>query len=87
MANQPAGNLWLYQHFKMSAFRLTHLSYIGTRDKIEIIENGIVEQTYGPKYQPSLNTPLFHLEFAFKYDDLNLNFLKGIFKLLFLNDV
>lgn len=82
MANQPAGNLWLHQHFKMSAFRLTHLSYIGTRDKIEIVENGIVEQTYGPKYQPSLDTPLSHLEFAFKYDDLNLNFLKAIFKLL-----
>src|SRR5580692_3030030 len=79
MANEAAGSLWLRQYFKLDDYRLTHKSFIGQRDKIELSISGDVEQTYGPKYAPHVNSPLQHVEFAIKYDDLSLDFLKAVF--------
>src|SRR5271165_7138598 len=79
MCNQPAGSLWLQQHFNLDEHKLTHKSFIGQREKIELSTSGEVEQTYGPKYAPHINSPLPHIEFAIKYDDLNLDFLKTVF--------
>lgn len=79
MVNQPAGSLWLKQKLGLKNYRLTHHSYIGTRDKIEISMDGTVEQIYGPKYAPN-DTILAHIEFNLKYDDLSLDFLSAVFR-------
>lgn len=80
MANQLAGSVWLQQELKLTQYRITHRSYIGTRDKIEIAPNGIVEQTYGPKYATIKDNIFWHTEFSIKYDDLNLDFLSAVFE-------
>lgn len=82
MALQKAGSLWLAAHFELSNYRITHRSYIGTRDKIELAPNSSIEQTYGPKYAPKKDTATGHIEFMLKYDDLNLDFLAAVFRKL-----
>src|SRR6185312_6280087 len=79
MATQAAGSLWLQQHFNLNEHRLTHKSFIGQREKIELSTDGVIEQTYGPRYAPAVNNPLSHIAFSIKYDDLNLDFLKAVF--------
>jgi Fic family protein len=79
MANKLAGNEWLKKQFGLSNFTLTHSSFIGNNPSIEISSKGNIIQIYGPKYAVSEDTPLEHIEFALKYDDLNLDFLKAIF--------
>ncbi len=80
MAIRAAGFQWLKDHYKLSGHSLTHNSYIGNNESIELTSKGNVEQVYGPKYAPSTETPLSHLEFAFKYDDISLDFLKAVFE-------
>jgi hypothetical protein len=80
MANQPAGGLWLKQELGLTHYRLTHRSYIGPRDKIEVTPDGGIEQTYGPKYAPAEDNIFEHIEFLLKYDDLSLDFLHAVFK-------
>jgi Fic family protein len=79
MAKRKAGSLWLVSHFNLSNVQLTHRSYIGTRDKIEVASDGIIDQTYGPKYAPKRDDVFDHIEFMLKYDDLNLDLLCLIF--------
>jgi hypothetical protein len=80
MPVKPAGNQWLKEHYLLSGYTLTHCSYIGSNASIELTSKGNIEQVYGIKYSPADNTPLLHLEFSLKYDDLNLDFLKIIFR-------
>lgn len=77
---KPAGNLWLQQHFGLQQYPLTHRSYIGTHPKIELFSTGEVDEIYRARYAVKEDTPLHHLEFALKYDDLSLDFLKAVFK-------
>jgi Fic family protein len=79
MAIRKAGSLWLASHFKLSNVQITHRSYIGTRDKIEVTSDGSIDQTYGPKYAPKRDDVFDHIEFMLKYDDLNLDLLSLIF--------
>jgi Fic/DOC family len=79
MANQPAGSLWLKQELGLNHYRLTHRSFIGPRDKIEMALDGGIEQVYGPKYAPAEDTIPEHIEFLLKYDDLSLDFLQAVF--------
>jgi hypothetical protein len=79
MNYQSAGYLWLKDYFQLPWHRLTHNSYIGSKESVELTSAGDVEQVYGHKYAPVGNTPLSHLEFAIKYDDLNLDLLHSIF--------
>lgn len=79
MAKRKAGSLWLASHFNLSNVQLTHRSYIGTRDKIEVASDGSIDQTYGPKYAPKRDDVFDHIEFMLKYDDLNLDILCLIF--------
>lgn len=79
MANQPAGSLWLKQELGLKNYRITHRSYIGPRDKIEIALDGGVEQVYGPKYAPTQDRIVEHIEFMLKYDDLSLDLLHAVF--------
>lgn len=82
MANKPAGNEWLKANFNLFDYSFTHSSYIGNNDSIELTTRGNIEQVYGPKYAPAAETSLDHLEFALKYDDLNLDFLSAVFNRL-----
>ena len=80
MIHQKVGYQWLIQHFGLNQYRLTHRSYIGTRNKVEIAIDGSVEEIYGPKYAPKEDTVVAHIEFGLKYDDLNLDFIQAVFK-------
>jgi Fic family protein len=79
MTLRKAGGLWLASYFELSNVQLTHRSYIGTRDKIEVGSDGSIDQTYGPKYAPKRDDVFSHIEFMIKYDDLNLDLLSLIF--------
>jgi hypothetical protein len=79
MANKPAGSLWLKQELGLNHYRLTHRSYIGPRDKMEVALDGGIEQVYGPKYAPTEDSIPEHIEFLLKYDDLSLDFLNAVF--------
>lgn len=72
------GFTWLLEKFSISGYLLTHESYIGTVDKIEVSSKNTIIQTFKSKYDVS-DDPFAHLEFAIKYDDLNLALLKEIF--------
>ncbi len=74
----PAGSQWLKEHYHLSRYSLTHCSYIGV-PSIELTSKGNIEQLYGFKYAPQDGSPLAHLEFSLKYDDLNLDFLDAVF--------
>ena len=80
MKLEAAGSQWLKEHYKLSRFILTHTSYIGSNQSIELTSKGNIEQVYGSKYKVAVNEPLAHLEFSLKYDDLNLDFLKAVFE-------
>src|SRR4051812_6525957 len=80
MPVKSAGSQWLKEHYNLSAFTLTHSSYIGSNNSIDLTSKGTVEQVYGMKYAPERETPLLNLEFSLKYDDFNLDFLKAVFE-------
>ena len=79
MNTSPAGLEWLKRKFNLVEFTLTHASFIGTSHLIELTSRGNVEETFGAKYAVP-NTPLDHLEFSLKYDDINLDFLNAVFQ-------
>jgi len=79
MANTPAGNEWLKVYYGLHNYSFTHSSYIGSNESIELTSKGNIHQVYGPKYAVGEEKPILHIEFALKYDDLNLDFLKAIF--------
>lgn len=79
MNTNPAGLEWLRRKFNLKEFTLTHTSFIGTSNLVELTSRGNIEETFGPKYAVP-NTPLDHLEFSLKYDDINLDFLKSLFR-------
>ncbi|MBW8684697.1 Fic family protein [Chitinophaga rhizophila] len=87
MNYKPAGAQWLKEKFNISGYVLTHCSYIGSKDSIEITNKGNIEQVYSRKYAPNDDMPMSHLEFSLKYDDLNLAFLKQIFDNILVEEV
>ena len=87
MVTRSAGNQWLKEHYNLAAFTLTHSSYIGNVGSIDLTAKGNVEQVYAARYAPIVDTPILHLEFAFKYDDLSLDFLKAVFGNIPLEDL
>lgn len=80
MHRQTAGFQWLKEHLNIHYFKLTHISFIGSRNKIEIGIDNVVEETFGTKYAPAKDDLLHHIEFGLKYDDFNLDFLNAVFK-------
>ena len=76
---KKAGFTWLQEKLNIQGFRLTHESYIGTTDKTELSSTNTVVRTFKSKYDVSIDNPMYHLEFALKYDDLNLAFIKEVF--------
>ena len=73
------GLTWLQEKLNIQGFRLTHESYIGTTDKTELSPTNTVVRTFKSKYDVKIDNPMSHLEFALKYDDLNLAFIKEVF--------
>jgi hypothetical protein len=73
------GYTWLQQNLNIQGFRLTHESYIGTTDKTELSSVNSIVRTFKSKYDVNIDTPMSHLEFALKYDDLNIAFIKEVF--------
>jgi hypothetical protein len=53
MALKPAGSQWLKEKYNISGYALTHSSFIGSHDSIEITNKGNVEQIYNKKYTPA----------------------------------
>jgi len=76
---KKVGFTWLQEKLNIQGFRLTHESYIGTTDKTELSSTNTVIRTFKSKYNVSIDNPMNHLEFALKYDDLNLAFVKEVF--------
>ncbi len=79
MANKPAGNEWLKVHFGLINYSFTHSSYVGNNEFIALTSRDNIDQVYGPRYAVEEDAPLLHIEFALKYDDLNLDFLRAVF--------
>jgi hypothetical protein len=79
MANTPAGNEWLKTHYGLTNYTFTHSSYIGSNESIELTSRGNIGQVYGPRYAVEAETAILHVEFALKYDDLDLDFLAAVF--------
>lgn len=77
---KKVGFTWLQEKLNIQGFRLTHESYIGTTDKTELSATNTVVRTFKSKYNVSIDNPMSHLEFALKYDDLNLAFVREVFK-------
>lgn len=73
------GFTWLEENLNIKGFRLTHESYIGTIDKTELSATHSITRTFKSKYDLKTDAPMYHLEFALKYDDLNLAFIKEVF--------
>lgn len=76
---KKVGFTWLQEKLDIKGFRLTHESYIGTTDKTELSSVNTVIRTFKSKYDVCNENPLSHLEFALKYDDFNLAFIKEVF--------
>lgn len=83
---RPIGNEWLKLHYKLSNYILTHTSYIGSNESIELTSKGNIIQVYGTKYDVE-DAPLNHVEFGLKYDDFNLDFLKAILEKIPVSEV
>lgn len=76
---RKVGFNWLQEKFNITGFRPTHTSYIGTIEKTELSSTQTIIRTFKSKYDITTNNPIHHLEFALKYDDLNLAFIKEVF--------
>ncbi len=87
MATKAAGSLWLKEQYHLDRFSITHSSYIGNNESIEITARGNIEQIYGIRYAPADDTALQHLEFSLKYDHLNLDFLKTLFQKISVGEI
>ena len=54
---------------------------------MELTVKGNIKQVYGAKYAPADDSPVLHLEFSLKYDDLSLDFLKAVFQKILVGDI
>jgi hypothetical protein len=70
----PVGYTWLIKEFSLTAFPLSHASYIGARARSDATTPGLVHEIFQPSYWPG-DDPFEHLVFALKYDDFNLDVL------------
>lgn len=87
MKLQPIGAQWLKERFGLHDHILTHSSFIGSAPSIELTSRGNVEEVYRAQYKVARDEPIYHVEFALKYDDLSLDFLKAVFEKMSQQDV
>lgn len=81
------GYTWLRDRYAIETAPLTHASYMGGRARVENrAELGLIAEYFTPNYYPG-DHPLDQVEFALKYDDLNLDLLQKLFDRLPAADV
>ncbi len=77
--NRPAGYAFLISHFALSVLPNWHTSSVSPGGALRrAIQNGQVESIYPQSYWPGDRTG-DHLEFALKYDGVNLGILSALF--------
>ncbi|MCB2168553.1 MAG: Fic family protein [Deltaproteobacteria bacterium] len=77
--NRPAGYAFLIEHYELSALPNWHTSSVSLTGTLRsTIQNGQVASIYPPSYWPGDGTG-DHLEFALKYDGVNLSILSALF--------
>jgi hypothetical protein len=81
MSDKSIGSTWLKQNYKLSNIRLSHESFLGTRSKVEVSQDGTVTETFQRmNYALKVNNPISHFEFALKYDDVQMSFFQAVLK-------
>jgi len=77
--NRPAGYAYLIEQYDLSALPNWHSSYVSSTGTLRsTIQDGQVESIYPQSYWPGEGTG-DHLEFALKYDGINLGTLSALF--------
>ena len=83
MSEECIGSTWLRQYFRIVNVKLSHESYLGTRSKIEIRQDGTVRETFQmANYALRSENPLGHFEFALKYDNVQIDFFRIVLKII-----
>jgi len=88
MSEKYIGNTWLKQNYQLSNIKLLHESYLGTRSKIEVLQDGTIIETFQKaQYTLKADNPLNHFEFALKYDDVQMDFFQAVLKRIPVKDI
>ena len=88
MPEKCIGSTWLKQYYQLSNIKLSHESYLGTRSKVEILQDGTIIETYQKaQYTLKADNPLSHFEFALKYDDVQMSFYQAVLKCIPKTDI
>jgi len=81
MSEKPIGSTWLKEKYQLLNIKLSHESYLGTRSKVEMLQDGTIIETFQKaQYTLKADNPLNHFEFALKYDDVQINFFQAVLK-------
>jgi len=85
--NRPAGYALLIEQYGLSALPNWHTSSVSPTGTLRrAIQDGRVESVYPQSYWPGDGTG-DHLEFALKYDDVNLGILSALFNVIPANEL
>ncbi|MGC9342760.1 MAG: Fic family protein [Bacteroidales bacterium] len=88
MSEKPIGSTWLKQYYQLSNIKLFHESYLGSRSKHEILQDGTIIEIYQKaQYTLKSDNPLSHFEFALKYDDVQMSFYQAVLKCIPKTDI
>jgi hypothetical protein len=88
MSDNSIGSTWLKQNYQLSNIKLSHESYLGTRSKVEVLQDGTIIETFQKaQYTLKADTPLSHFEFALKYDDVQMNFFQAVLKSISVKEI
>jgi len=80
--NRPAGYAFLIEQYRVSAIPNWHTSTLSPRGTLQkTMQDGQVESVFPPSYWPGDETG-DHLEFALKYDGVNLGILSALFDVI-----
>jgi len=79
LKNRPAGYAYFINKFELVGMPHWHISYVSVSGTHKSkVQNGITEEIYPKRYWPGDKIG-DHLEFALKYDEVNLGLLTAIF--------
>ncbi len=81
------GNLWLKENFNLHQFSLNSTSYIDSYNKTEVNTNGTIILFFEKRYELKSGSPLEHIVFSLKCEELNLGLLKAVFEQLSLEEI
>jgi hypothetical protein len=87
MTEKCIGSTWLKQYYQLSNVNLSHESYLGTRSKVEVFQDGTITETFQMNYSLKVDNPISHFEFALKYDDVQIYFFQAVLKSIPVKDI